>query len=90
MSIDAHLQAWRAVDRAYYDKQFNGKPWFKVRSLLVLCSWAHKDLLDGSLLMVLVSPDEGAVSQGEVNEDSRRDVCCNQVASILCVAIMTR
>ena len=25
------LQAWRAVDRAYYDKSFNGKPWFKVR-----------------------------------------------------------
>ena len=24
------LQAWRAVDRAYYDKSFNGKPWFKV------------------------------------------------------------
>ena len=25
------LQAWRAVDRAYYDKNFHGKPWFKVR-----------------------------------------------------------
>lgn len=24
-------QAWRAVDRAYVDKTFNGKNWFKVR-----------------------------------------------------------
>ena len=24
------LQAWRAVDRAYYDKNFNGKSWFRV------------------------------------------------------------
>ena len=23
-------QAWRAVDRAYVDKTFNGHPWFKV------------------------------------------------------------
>ena len=28
------LQAWRAVDRAYVDKTFNGQSWFKVsRSL---------------------------------------------------------
>ena len=28
------LQAWRAVDRAYVDKSFNGQSWFKVsRSL---------------------------------------------------------
>ncbi len=25
-------QAWRAVDRAYVDKTFNGHPWFKVCS----------------------------------------------------------
>lgn len=25
-------QAWRAVDRAYYDKSFNGQSWFRVRS----------------------------------------------------------
>ena len=25
-------QAWRAVDRAYVDKTFNGQSWFKVRS----------------------------------------------------------
>ena len=25
-------QAWRAVDRAYVDKSFNGQSWFKVRS----------------------------------------------------------
>ena len=30
LSPDHTLQAWRAVDRAYYDKNFNGKPWFKV------------------------------------------------------------
>ena len=24
------LQAWRAVDRAYVDKSFNGQSWFKV------------------------------------------------------------
>jgi hypothetical protein len=27
-------QAWRAVDRAYYDKTFNGNSWFRVRSPL--------------------------------------------------------
>lgn len=26
------MQAWRAVDRAYVDKTFNGQSWFKVRS----------------------------------------------------------
>lgn len=25
------LEAWRAVDRAYVDKSFNGQSWFKVR-----------------------------------------------------------
>jgi hypothetical protein len=25
------LEAWRAVDRAYVDKSFNGQNWFKVR-----------------------------------------------------------
>ncbi|KAG2433211.1 hypothetical protein HYH02_012752 [Chlamydomonas schloesseri] len=25
------LEAWRAVDRAYVDKGFNGQPWFRVR-----------------------------------------------------------
>uniref|UniRef100_A0A0D9VML6 PDZ domain-containing protein n=1 Tax=Leersia perrieri TaxID=77586 RepID=A0A0D9VML6_9ORYZ len=25
------LEAWRAVDRAYYDKSFNGQSWFKYR-----------------------------------------------------------
>jgi carboxyl-terminal processing protease len=25
------LEAWRAVDRAYFDKSFNGQNWFKVR-----------------------------------------------------------
>ena len=25
------LQAWRAVDRAYYDKTFNGQSWFRYR-----------------------------------------------------------
>jgi hypothetical protein len=25
------LEAWRAVDRAYVDKKFNGQNWFKVR-----------------------------------------------------------
>jgi hypothetical protein len=24
------LEAWRAVDRAYVDKSFNGQNWFKV------------------------------------------------------------
>jgi len=24
------LQAWRAVDKAYVDKQFNGQSWFRV------------------------------------------------------------
>lgn len=24
------LEAWRAVDRAYVDKSFNGQSWFKV------------------------------------------------------------
>lgn len=24
------LEAWRAVDRAYVDKNFNGQTWFKV------------------------------------------------------------
>jgi hypothetical protein len=24
-------QAWRAVDRAYVDKSFNGQSWFRVR-----------------------------------------------------------
>ena len=28
------LQAWRAVDRAYYDKNFNGNSWFKVNTTL--------------------------------------------------------
>ena len=28
----SHLQAWRAVDRAYVDKTFNGQSWFKVSS----------------------------------------------------------
>ena len=28
------LQAWRAVDRAYYDKNFNGQSWFKVSNSL--------------------------------------------------------
>lgn len=27
------LEAWRAVDRAYVDKSFNGQNWFKVRQL---------------------------------------------------------
>lgn len=26
-----HMQAWRAVDRAYVDKGFNGQTWFRVR-----------------------------------------------------------
>lgn len=26
-----YLEAWRAVDRAYVDKKFNGQNWFKVR-----------------------------------------------------------
>ena len=26
------LEAWRAVDRAYVDKSFNGQSWFRVRS----------------------------------------------------------
>jgi carboxyl-terminal processing protease len=25
------VQAWRAVDRAYVDKSFNGQSWFRVR-----------------------------------------------------------
>lgn len=25
-----YLEAWRAVDRAYVDKTFNGNSWFKV------------------------------------------------------------
>jgi len=25
------LEAWRAVDRAYYDKSFNGQSWFRYR-----------------------------------------------------------
>jgi len=25
------MQAWRAVDRAYVDKTFNGQSWFKVK-----------------------------------------------------------
>ena len=28
----SRLQAWRAVDRAYVDKTFNGQSWFKVSS----------------------------------------------------------
>lgn len=28
------LEAWRAVDRAYVDKTFNGQPWFKARNTL--------------------------------------------------------
>lgn len=31
------LEAWRAVDRAYVDKSFNGQSWFKVCYKL-LCS----------------------------------------------------
>lgn len=32
------LEAWRAVDRAYVDKKFNGQNWFKVnRSSLAGC-----------------------------------------------------
>ena len=26
------LEAWRAVDRAFYDKKFNGQSWFKARA----------------------------------------------------------
>jgi hypothetical protein len=33
------LEAWRAVDRAYVDKSFNGQSWFKVISN-TLFSWA--------------------------------------------------
>jgi hypothetical protein len=33
------LEAWRAVDRAYVDKSFNGQSWFKV-ILNTLFSWA--------------------------------------------------
>lgn len=29
--IRIHLQGWRAIDRAYYDKGFNDQPWFRVR-----------------------------------------------------------
>lgn len=25
------LEAWRVVDRAYYDKSFNGQSWFRYR-----------------------------------------------------------
>jgi hypothetical protein len=28
-----YLEAWRAVDRAYVDKKFNGQNWFKVGRL---------------------------------------------------------
>jgi C-terminal processing protease CtpA/Prc len=31
------LEAWRAVDRAYVDKSFNGQSWFKVRVELCTC-----------------------------------------------------
>lgn len=27
------IEAWRAVDRAYYDKTFNGTNWFKASSV---------------------------------------------------------
>ena len=37
------LQAWRAVDRAYYDKNFNGKSWFRV-SLLSSTEFADSPL----------------------------------------------
>jgi hypothetical protein len=30
------LEAWRAVDRAYVDKSFNGQNWFKVRRTTTL------------------------------------------------------
>lgn len=29
------LEAWRAVDRAYVDKSFNGQSWFKVRRTML-------------------------------------------------------
>jgi C-terminal processing protease CtpA/Prc len=31
MNLNDIVQAWRAVDRAYVDKQFNGQSWFRVR-----------------------------------------------------------
>lgn len=31
-AVAARRQAWRAVDRAYYDKSFNGQSWFRVRA----------------------------------------------------------
>ncbi len=32
-----YLEAWRAVDRAYYDKSFNNQNWFKVGLIWVQC-----------------------------------------------------
>jgi carboxyl-terminal processing protease len=32
-SVCVSLQAWRAVDRAYVDKNFNGQSWFRVREM---------------------------------------------------------
>lgn len=34
------LEAWRAVDRAFVDKKFNGQNWFKVRRRLGVCNAA--------------------------------------------------
>jgi hypothetical protein len=39
------LEAWRAVDRAYVDKKFNGQNWFKVRFSQAQLRSTHPGLL---------------------------------------------
>lgn len=45
------LEAWRAVDRAYFDKSFNGQNWFKVRANVSLPAAVDR----GGLACALIS-----------------------------------
>jgi hypothetical protein len=41
LSSVLYLQTWRALDRAYVDKTFNGQSWFKVSIIVKLVFLAY-------------------------------------------------
>lgn len=49
------LEAWRAVDRAYVDKKFNGQNWFKVREDALKQKLGSREATYGAIRTLLAS-----------------------------------